>query len=128
MSESPGADEVIRKIDAGSSAWLDIIPSEEHDRFVGRVKQAVQIYLNLVSPKELRDELEAFEKATRSPSAPISQLVPGLSADAQDMLPHSRPLPLPPDNPSTSDAYYNDIRSHLLRGQRWTPKGVHAAS
>ena len=72
MSESPSADEVIRRIDAGSSAWRDIIPSKEHDRFVGRVKQAVQIYLNLVSPKELRDELEAFDKATRSCSAPIN--------------------------------------------------------
>ena len=123
MSECPGPDEIVRKIDAGSSAWRDIIPSEERGRFVGRVRQAVQIYLSLVSPKDLRDELEAFEKATRSPSAPISQLVSGLSADAQDMLSHSRPLPRPPDNPSASEAYYTDIRSRLLRGQRWKPEG-----
>ena len=123
MSESPSADEVFRNIDAGSSAWQDIIPFEEHDRFVQGVKQAVQIYLSLVNPQDLRDELEAFEKATRSPSAPISQLVSGLSADAQDILSHSRPLPLPPDSASASEAYYNDIRSRLLRGQRWKPEG-----
>ena len=50
------------------------------------------------------EELEAFEKATRSPSAPISQLVSGLSADAQDMLSHSRPLPRPPDTRCRSAA------------------------
>ena len=60
MSESPSADEVFQKIDAGSSAWQDIIPFEEHDRFVEGVKQAVQIYLSLVSPQDLRDELEAL--------------------------------------------------------------------
>ena len=123
MSESPSADEVFQKIDAGSSAWQDIIPFEEHDRFVEGVKQAVQIYLSLVSPKDLRDELEAFEKATRSPSVPISQLVSGLSAEAQDMLFHSRPLPLPPDNPSALEAYYYDIRSRLLQGKRWKLEG-----
>ena len=83
----------------------------------------MQIYLSLVSPKDLRDELEAFEKATRSPSVPISQLVSGLSADAQDMLFHSRPLPLPPDNPSALEAYYYDIRSRLLQGKRWKLEG-----
>ena len=123
MSESPSADEVFQKIDAGSSAWQDIIPFEEHDRFVEGVKQAVQIYLSLVSPRDLRDELMAFEKATRSPSVPINQLVSGLSPDAQDILSHSGSLPLPPDNPSALEAYYNDIRSRLLRGQRWKPEG-----
>ena len=123
MTESPSADEVIRKIDAGSSAWRDIIPSKEHDRFVGRVKQAVQIYLNLVSPKELRDELEVFEKAIQSRPTSTSQLVSGLSADAQDTLSRSGPLPPPPDNASDSEAYYNDIRSRLLRGQRWKIEG-----
>ncbi len=123
MSESTNPDEVFRKIAVGSSAWRNIIPPQEHDRFVGRVQQAVQIYLSLVSPKDLRDELEAFEKATRSPTEPISQLVSGLSTDAQDMLSHSGPLPLPPDNPSASEAYYNDIRARLLRGQRWKTEG-----
>ena len=123
MSESPSADEVFQKIDAGSSAWQDIIHFEEHDRFVEGVKQAVQIYLSLVSPKDLRDELKASEKATRSPSVPISQLVSGLSAEAQDMLFHSRPLPLPPDNPSALEAYYYDIRSRLLQGKRWKLEG-----
>ena len=123
MSESPNPDEVFRKIAVGSSAWRNIIPSQEHDRFVGRVQQAVQIYRGLVSPKDLRDELEAFEKATRSPSAPISQLVSGLSTDAQDMLSHSGPLPLLPDNPSALEAYYNDIRARLLQGQRWKSEG-----
>lgn len=123
MSESPSADEVFQKIDAGSSAWQDIIPFEEHDRFVEGVKQAVQIYLSLVSPKDLRDELIAFEKATRSPSAPINQLVSGLSPGTQDILSHSGSLPLPPDDPAALEAYYNDIRSRLLRSQRWKPEG-----
>jgi hypothetical protein len=123
MSESPSADEVFQKIDDGSSAWQDIIPFEEHDRFVEGVKQAVQIYLSLVSPKDLRDELIAFEKATRSPSAPINQLVSGLSPGAQDILSHSGSLPLPPDDPAALEAYYNDIRSRLLRSQRWKPEG-----
>jgi len=121
MSEGPSADEVFQKIDAGSSAWQDIIPFKEHDRFVEGVKQAVQIYLSLVSPKDLRDELKAFEKATRSPSAPINQLVSGLSPGAQDILSHSGSLPLPPNDPLALEAYYNDIRSRLFRGQRWKP-------
>ena len=123
MNESPSADEVFQKLDAGSLAWRDIIPFEEHDRFVKGVKQAVQIYLSLVSPKDLRDELMAFEKATRSPSVPISQLVSYLSPDALDILSHSRPLPLPPDNPSALEAYYYDIRSRLLQGKRWKLEG-----
>ena len=123
MSGHLSADEIREKIEAGSAAWRDIIPNEEHDRFVGRVQQAVTIYLSLVSPKDLRDELEGFEKATRSPSAPITQLVSGLSADAQDTLFHSRPLPLPPDNPAALEAYYYDIRSRLLQGRRWKLEG-----
>jgi len=123
MSKSPSADEVFQRIDAGSSAWRDIVPFEEHDRFVEGVKQAVQIYLSLVSPKDLRDELKAFEKATRTPSAPINQLVSGLSPGAQDILSHSGSLPLPPNDPLALEAYYNDIRSRLLRGQRWRIEG-----
>ena len=123
MSGDLSADEIFEKIEAGSSAWRDIIPSEKHDRFVGRVQQAVTIHESLVRPKDLRDELEGFEKATRSPSAPITQLVSGLSADAQDALFHSRPLPLPPDNPAALEAYYYDIRSRLLQGKRWKLEG-----
>jgi len=119
MSGDLSADEIREKIEAGSSAWRGTIPSKEHDRFVGRVQQAVTIYESLVRPKDLRDELEGFERATRSPTAPIGQLVAGLSADAQHILSRSGPLPLPPNNPSASEAYYTDIRSRLVRGQRW---------
>ena len=64
VNEYPNAKEVLQKIVTGSRAWQDIIPAKEHDRFVEAVKQSVQIYLNLTSPKDLRDELKAFEKAT----------------------------------------------------------------
>jgi hypothetical protein len=37
MSGDLSADEIREKIEAGSSAWRGIIPSKEHDRFVGRV-------------------------------------------------------------------------------------------
>jgi hypothetical protein len=123
MSGDLSADEIREKIEAGSSAWRDIIPSEEHDRFVGRVQQAVTIYLSLVSPKDLRDELEGFEKATRSPTAPIGQLISGLSADAHDILAGSEPLPSPPPDGAAEQGYYNDIRSRLIRAQRWNPEG-----
>jgi hypothetical protein len=123
MSGDLSADEIREKIEAGSEAWRDIIPFGQHDRFVGRVQQAVTLYLSLISPKDLRDELEGFERATRSPTAPIGQLVAGLSADAQHILSRSGPLPLPPNNPSASGAYYTDIRSRLVRGQRWKSEG-----
>lgn len=123
MSEGLSADEIRKKIEAGSDAWRDIIPNEEHDRFVGRVQQAATNYLALVSPKDLRDELKGFEKETQSPSAPIVQLVSGLSVEAQHILSRSGPLPLPPDNPLATEAYYNDIRSRLLQGQRWKIEG-----
>jgi len=37
MSGDLSADEIRRKIKAGSADWRGIIPSEEHGRFVGRV-------------------------------------------------------------------------------------------
>ena len=123
MTEYPSAEEALQKIAAGSRAWRNIIPAEEHDRFVEAVKRAVEIYLNLVSPKDLRGELEAFEKASRSPSAPITQLVSGLSTDAREVLTHLVPLPDPPNSPSGLEAYHNDIRSRLVQGQRWRDEG-----
>jgi hypothetical protein len=91
--------------------------------FVERVQQAVDIYLGLVSPKDLRDELETFEKATRSSTAPISQLVSDLSADAQSILAGTGQLPSPPPDGAAEQGYYNDIRSRLIRAQRWLPEG-----
>jgi len=52
MNGDPSADEIHRKIQAGSKAWRDIIPLDRHAMFVERVQQAVDIYLGLVSPKE----------------------------------------------------------------------------
>ena len=103
--------------------WRDIIPPDQLARFVERVQQAVTIYLSLVSPKDLRDELEEFEKAIRSSAAPIRQLVSDLSADAQGILAGSEELPSPPDDSAAEQAYYNDIRSRLVRTQRWIPEG-----
>jgi hypothetical protein len=123
MSGDLSADEIHRKIRAGSEAWRDIIPSDQHARFVERVQQAVTIYLSLVSPKDLRDELEGFEKATRSPTTPIGQLVSGLSGEAHDILAGSEPLPSPPPDGAAEQGYYNDIRSRLIRAQRWNPEG-----
>ena len=123
MTEYPSAEEALQKIAAGSRAWRNIIPSEEHGRFVEAVKQAVNMYLKLVSPKDLRDELEAFEKASRSPSPPIVQLVSALSPDAQKVLTHLTPLPHPPNSPSALKAYYLEIRSRLVLGQQWKHAG-----
>jgi hypothetical protein len=123
MSEDLSAEEILRKIQAGSEAWRDIIPSDQHARFVERVQHAVAIYLGLVSPKDLRDELEAFERATRSSSASVSQLVSALSAEARDILAGLGPLPSPPDDSAAERGYYNDIRSRLVRAQRWIPEG-----
>ena len=123
MSEDLSAEEILRKIQDGSEAWRDIIPSDQHARFVERVRHAVAIYLDLVSPKDLRDELEAFERATRSSSASISQLVSALSAEARDILAGLEPLPSPPDDGAAEQGYYNDIRSRLVRAQRWIPEG-----
>jgi len=124
MNGDPDADEIHRKIDAGSEAWRDIIPSDQRAPLVERVQQAVTIYLSLVSPKDLRDELETFEKATRSSTAPISQLVSDLSADAQSILAGTGQLPSPPPDGAAEQGYYNDIRSRLIRAQRWLPEGA----
>ena len=123
MSEDLSAEEILRKTQDGSEAWRDIIPSDQHARFVERVQHAVAIYLGLVSPKDLRDELEAFERATRSSSASISQLVSALSAEARDILAGLEALPSPPDDGAAEQGYYNDIRSRLVRAQRWIPEG-----
>ena len=123
MSEDLSAEEILSKIQEGSEAWRDIVPSDQHARFVERVQHAVFIYLDLVSPKDLRDELEAFERATRSSSASISQLVSALSAEARDILAGLEPLPSPPDDGAAERGYYNDIRSRLVRAQRWIPEG-----
>jgi hypothetical protein len=123
MSGDLSGDEIREKIEVGSANWRDIVPNEKRDWFVGRVQEAVRLYLSLVSPKDLRDELEGFEKATRSPTAPIGQLVSGLSEEAQSILSRSGPLPLPPNDPSATEEYYNEIRSRLLRGQRWKAEG-----
>jgi hypothetical protein len=123
MSEDLSAEEILSKIQEGSEAWRDIVPSDQHARFVERVQHAVFIYLDLVSPKDLRDELEAFERATRSDSASISQLVSALSAEARDILAGLEPLPSPPDDGAAERGYYNDIRSRLVRAQRWIPEG-----
>jgi len=123
MSEDLSAEEILRKIQAGSGAWWDIIPSNQHARFVERVQHAVAIYLDLVSPKDLRDELEAFEKATRSDSGAIEQLVSGLSSDARRALSISGPLPHASNSASDDEQYYLDIRSRLVRGQRWSREG-----
>lgn len=123
MSGDPSADEIHRKIQAGSKAWRDIIPLDQYAMFVERVQRAVGIYLGLVSPKDLRDELETFEKATRSSIAPISQLVSDLSADAQSILAGTGQLPSPPPDGAAEQGYYNDIRSRLIRAQRWLPEG-----
>ena len=108
MSEDLSAEEILRKTQDGSEAWRDIIPSDQHARFVERVQHAVAIYLGLVSPKDLRDELEAFERATRSSSASISQLVSALSAEARDILAGLEALPSPPDDGAAEQGYYND--------------------
>ena len=123
MSEDLSAEEILRKTQDGSEAWRDIIPSDQHARFVERVQHAVAIYLGLVSPKDLRDELEAFERATRSSSASISQLVSALSAEARDILAGLEALPSPPDDGAAEQGYYNDIRSRLVRAQRWRVEG-----
>ena len=123
MSGVLSVDEILRKIKVGSGAWRDIIPSDQHGRFVERVQQAVSIYLGLVRPKDLRDELERFEKATRSRSALIGQLVSGLSVDARSILANPNPLPPSPNNAAAEEEYYNDIRSRLIRAQRWSPEG-----
>lgn len=123
MSGVLSVDEILRNIKVGSGAWRDIIPSDQHGRFVERVQQAVMIYLGLVRPKDLRDELERFEKATRSPSALIGQLVSGLSVDARSILANPDPLPPSPNNAAAEEEYYNDIRSRLIRAQRWSPEG-----
>jgi hypothetical protein len=123
MSEDLSAEEILRKTQDGSEAWRDIIPPDQHARFVERIQHAVAIYLDLVSPKDLRDELEAFERATRSSSASISQLVSALSAEARDILAGLEPLPSPPDDGAAEQGYYNDIRSRLVRAQRWIPEG-----
>ena len=123
MSEDLSAEEILRKTQDGSEAWRDIIPPDQHARFVERIQHAVAIYLDLVSPKDLRDELEAFERATRSSSASISQLVSALSAEARDILAGLEPLPSPPDDGAAGQDYYNDIRSRLVRAQRWIPEG-----
>jgi hypothetical protein len=124
MSSNLSAYEIYKKIHVGSSAWRDIIPSKKHVWFVGRVQIAVKIYLGLISREDLRAELEGLEKATRSPSASIGQLVQGLSVDAQKILADLGSLPVLPDDPSTTEleTYYNDIRSRLLRSQRWKPE------
>lgn len=109
MSGVLSVDEILRKIKVGSGAWRDIIPSDQHGRFVERVQQAVSIYLGLVRPKDLRDELERFEKATRSRSALIGQLVSGLSVDARSILANPDPLPPSPNNAAAEEEYYNDI-------------------
>ena len=125
MSSNLSAYEIYKKIHAGSSAWRDIIPSKKHVWFVGRVQIAAKIYLGLISREDLRAELEGLEKATRSPSASIGPLVPGLSVDAQKILAGLGSLPVLPDDPSAMDmeTYYNGIRSRLLRSQRWKPEG-----
>jgi len=123
MSGDKTADTTLEKIKVGSAHWKGVIPNEKHDWFVGRVQQAVKIYLSLVSPKSLRDELEGFERATRSPLAPIAQLASGLSAEAQNVLSRSGPLPKPPNGASANEAYYRDIRARLLRGKRWKVEG-----
>ena len=123
MSKELNNEGIFRKIKAGSEAWRDIIPPDQHARFVERVQQAVDIYLGIVSPKDLRDELEAFEKATRSDSAAIGQLVSGLSLDAREALSISGPLPPVPNSASDEEQYYLDIRSRLVSAQRWSPEG-----
>lgn len=123
MNRDLSADEIHRKIRAGSEAWRDKIPSGQRARFVGRVQQAVTIYLSLVSPKDLRDELEGLERATRSSAAPISQLVSDLSPGAKDILAGTEQLPSPPPDGAAEQGYYNDIRSRLIRARRWVPEG-----
>jgi hypothetical protein len=92
MSGGLSADEFLNKIETGSSVWRDIMPPEEQGWLVGHVPKAVMIYLGFVSPRDLRDALEGFEKATRSLSAPIGQLVSRLSVDAQKILAHLESL------------------------------------
>ena len=88
MSGGLSADEFLNKIESGSSIRRSIMPPEEQDWLVGYVPRAVMIYLGFVSPRDLRDALEGFEKATRSLSTPIGQLVSRLSVDAQKILTH----------------------------------------
>lgn len=78
--------EIRRKIQAGSEAWRDVIPSDQHARFVERVQSAVTIYFGLLRPKDLRAELEVFEKATQDYTAGIGDLVLGLSLAAREVL------------------------------------------
>ena len=123
MNRGLSDDKIRRKIQAGSEAWRDVIPSDQHARFVERVQSAVTIYFGLLRPKDLRAELEAFEKATQDYTAGIGDLVLGLSLAAREVLSRSGPLPPLPTCASEEETYYFDIRSRLVRAQRWIPEG-----
>ncbi len=123
MNGDQSADEIYRKIQVSSEGWRNYVPPDQYERFVTRVQRAVKIYRGLVSPKNLRDELEALEKETRYNSATIGRLVSDLSPDAEKMLSISGPLPPAPKIASDQEQYRLDIRARLISAQRWRPEG-----
>lgn len=123
MNNNPSPQEIYRKIQDGSEAWRDLIPAGQLKWFVEGVQEAIAVYLSLIDPKDLKAELEALERATRSDTVPIYQIVSDLSPEASEALSISGPLPSKPRNTLEEKQYCDDIRSRVISAQRWRTEG-----
>ena len=114
--------EILNKIAIGSKAWRHVIPPIEQQLFVERVKRAAEIYLDLVSPRDLAVELKDFEEGTRNSPQLTTQLFEELSNGAKTALYGFEQPGASRLNRLAKQDLYDEIRSRLILSQSWKPE------
>jgi len=110
--------QILNKIKMGSITWQHIIPTKEHQRFVKRIQEAVEVYLDLVSPEDLASELRTFEKIIRNSPELTRQSLRKLSNEARAVLYGPEQLiSALPDYPSQN--LHEEVKSRLVSSQSW---------
>jgi len=116
----PDALTAITTIDGYREVWEGLIPEENFDWFLARIKTAVGLYYDLPDQTEFSDQLKKIESATTDPSSELVQLVSNASEPVRKLLElNGGELEVPSPGSDGLADFATEIRSRIIVASYW---------
>jgi len=114
----------IRTIDACKVSWEGLVPDEELEWLVDRIKSAVEIYYELPTQAEFSDQLKKIESATTHPYSELVRLISNASEAVRKILEiHGGKLEIPSRDGDELADFAAEVRSRIIIASYWRPEG-----
>jgi hypothetical protein len=119
----PDALTAITTIDGYREVWEGLIPEENFDWFLARIKTAVGLYYDLPDQAEFSGQLKKIESATTDPSSELVQLVSNASEPVRKLLElNGGELEIPSPGSDGLADFATEIRSRIIVASYWRPE------